>query len=409
MTTRSLVTLCLLLAGCSAAGDLEAGVEETTSIETPSTSVSTSSTPGTDGAELIAAFVNEDSQAHMQGDLAHLGATIESGEGGEVAARLAECEALLPAFAALDSADLVELDMSAVDTATAAYRDAWTEKVGLFEANCEVLNDEADALQAEVDEAVAEFGFPQDTSLLAIEIENAVAIENVINACFALQVQLESIDPAPLACAGSDIDEGGDQPDEDSFSGPEFADVDPLAGPTGIENQTLLGPFPSEFTWFSRPFTLTPQTPIGISSTETGFVFFDPGTSAQLEILAVASVADPNDVGEVELRGTVDVPDDLSAWFDAMPLAASGEATEVGGLPATYWVFEFDAATEGNSVALWTSVEPSFGPVIAAVNEAVIHLWHIQHPAGALFVYEIDYGPQGPPLIGQDFIALITF
>ena len=351
----------------------------------------------------IVDFVEGDAELLQTADQTHMGAF--AGEGFEIAARQAECEAVLPMVEALRTKLPSPIDEADVDKALGTYRQAWQTKAAAYISACEAYSTSGDEMQAEVTVAMAEFGFPEGTKLLELEIDVGRNIDAVIDACFSLQSALEAVDPAPLQCVpGFPNGDGG------SGEGTVFGDADPLAGPTGIEEVVLLEPGEHRFEWFPRPFTITNAMAFEVASTEIGIVMLDPETFGQIELLAVTEVADPGSSADEPggLGETIPAPDDLTDWIAQLPLLATSEPATVGGLEATYWILEFDRAAEESIVPLWTAAEPAYGATMIAVDEAIIHLWHIQHPDGALFVYEFDWGLD-LPLIGPDFIEKLSF
>lgn len=239
--------------------------------------------------------------------------------------------------------------------------------------------------------------------------------------CEALLVALEPILPSVPFCrypnnVGIPIETFPDLPDElEEFliggsepgpgaQEPQFVEIeDPTAEPTmgiaGPEVWVVLWDEANTFRWFDPVFTITSNRPWQFFS-EPDFISFanniDDRVDGSLNILAPSGIADPAQRVSYEEWDanrdlpTIPVPDDLTEWIDEMPIVGTSTQTTIGGIDATYWLLEYDRESEGSSVV---AVAPqselrSYGMTL---GEEVLHLWHIHHPDGPLFIVETEF------------------
>lgn len=193
----------------------------------------------------------------------------------------------------------------------------------------------------------------------------------------------------------------GEAMDEGAFGPEPRDDIDPTAGPTSEltrpEEWVLLAPGAHSFDWFDPPVSVVNTDP-WITFSEPDFMQFarldGPG---ELALLAPSGIADPSQLVSLEEWAgpdgpgipTIPVPEDLSAWAAQMPLLATAEPATVGGFEATYWRFEFDPGADGNS-AIVVAPESQLRPYGAFLGEEILHVWHVPHPDGPIFLIESE-------------------
>lgn len=178
-------------------------------------------------------------------------------------------------------------------------------------------------------------------------------------------------------------------------------DADPLAGPTGGLGQPWaeIPAGKAELSWFPRPFVIDHVDPLNLQ-TEEDYVFItEVPDGPTFGLYALDELADPNQLDLYEVISTIPISDELTAWFDAIPVAVTDRTeTAVGGAPAVHWQFSPDrdasiAATGDVSVTLAASGVTEFASITVYADEPEMHhLWHITTPSGPVLVHVLDVG-----------------
>ncbi|MGI9609861.1 MAG: hypothetical protein ACR2NL_06165, partial [Acidimicrobiia bacterium] len=164
----------------------------------------------------------------------------------------------------------------------------------------------------------------------------------------------------------------------------------------------VLPPGENTFDWFEPSFTIVNDEPWAVDAQVGHMVIFDSlavGPSNAVQIYAFSEIADPEQPiwdWDGEAIPTVDVPDDLTAWVDAMPLVGTSTPLTIGGVDAAYWQLEYDRTADNNGVVL--SVLDFVDGTLYVDLDSVLHLWHIPRPDGSVFLIEqVWEGIEGPP------------
>lgn len=237
---------------------------------------------------------------------------------------------------------------------------------------------------------------------LLVELEPLPVDAPVAYCQFPLNVEIpvESYSDLPpdLAAALASDEGPGGGPDD----GPN-EDLDPTAGPTDAQ-LALLDPGFHTFEWFEPVFTINNDSPWLVESQIDRILIIEGGLEgppdAVVELMGPGGLADPDQLVQTEdwTTGpvpTIAVPDDLTAWVDAMPVLSTPIALSIGGVNATYWKLEYDRSAEGNSVIVygWQELD---GALAVGLGE-ILHLWHVPRPDGSLLFFEQEFPGEGPP------------
>jgi len=403
-TAALLVALVMVSTACGSSGASAPEVgddtaESASSDSTSSDSIDPDRNPAAAAAQVFDA-INAEADALVEPNVQHIKRQFFDGMGLE--SNIVLCEEVRVIRAGTVAALPAEIGDIRVEDLYATWKAAYGEFVTAHAANCDRIREEKEILEAddyklhrEASEALEEVGMAAE--LACIEAIGAFSEYGFLNCGRESDVQ-PSIDLGELADTQTN-------------------DADPLAGSTGGAGEPWveLPPGPAELAWFPRPFTIDHPESLNLQAEEDYIWITETPDGSTFEMYAIDELADPAQLTPFEVVATIPFPDDLTEWFDALPVTVTSTTeVEIGGSPATRWEFTPDrdatvdatgdvtAALARSAVHEWVVIDSYADPPERRV------IWHVRAPSGPVLVYVIDAGFGNRPF-AESVLPSITF